>query len=349
MDKEKYYWLKLFEDFFTNPRIKKLRRIPGGDTYVVIYLKLALLSIKNNANIEYEGIAETLAGELSLRIDETEESIEVTLSYLKSHGMLIQLDDTLCHLPEIARCAGSETRAAARKREQRERNRLEEKKALDKIGMITVCDIVPQMSQVCPADVPPRKEERKSAQKERIKEYKKEDYVLQKRTGQETGTSLTSIRGGSFEMRMTDRLIKSCLRDLPHQKNIPATELQKQTWALEFARLKTDGYSEGDIEKTLDFATTNEFWKVHIRSSRKFREKFEQLYLKAVSSHKEKSQGKNVKNKFNSMENHRYNISELEKALLGRTKTDDISSIYDTGNDSGSKKPESFVDGQSMK
>ena len=37
---KRYYWLKLKDDFFTSKRIKKLRAMAGGDTYLIIYLKL---------------------------------------------------------------------------------------------------------------------------------------------------------------------------------------------------------------------------------------------------------------------------------------------------------------------
>ena len=42
---KRYYWIKLKEEFFTDKRIKRLRRISGGDTYTIIYLKLLLLRI----------------------------------------------------------------------------------------------------------------------------------------------------------------------------------------------------------------------------------------------------------------------------------------------------------------
>ena len=46
---KRYYWLKLKDDLFTSIRIKKLRRMAGGDTYLIIYLKLQLKAIKNDA------------------------------------------------------------------------------------------------------------------------------------------------------------------------------------------------------------------------------------------------------------------------------------------------------------
>ena len=44
---KRYYWLKLPDDFFRQKPIKKLRRIAGGDTYTIIYLKMLLVSLKN--------------------------------------------------------------------------------------------------------------------------------------------------------------------------------------------------------------------------------------------------------------------------------------------------------------
>ena len=43
---KRYYWLKLKEDFFNDVRMKRLRKISGGETYTIIYLKLLLLSLK---------------------------------------------------------------------------------------------------------------------------------------------------------------------------------------------------------------------------------------------------------------------------------------------------------------
>ena len=50
-DTKKYYWLKLYSDFFTSKRIKKLRKLAGGETYTIIYLKMQLLALGNNGYI----------------------------------------------------------------------------------------------------------------------------------------------------------------------------------------------------------------------------------------------------------------------------------------------------------
>ena len=72
----RYYWLKLRDTFFEEPKIKKLRRIAGGDTFTIIYLKMLLLSINNGGMLIHEGIEEDFSDELSLVMDEDAENVK---------------------------------------------------------------------------------------------------------------------------------------------------------------------------------------------------------------------------------------------------------------------------------
>lgn len=127
MAEKRFYWLKLSEDFFKSRDIKKLRKIAGGDTYTIIYLKLLLLSLKDNGYLYYEGVEPTFAEEMALAIDEDEENVEVTLNYLEQRGLLERktLDEYL--LTACAEMTGSETSAARRMRKTREKRALNEK------------------------------------------------------------------------------------------------------------------------------------------------------------------------------------------------------------------------------
>lgn len=51
MAEKKYYWLKMTDQFFEDKAIKKLRKIAGGDTYTIIYLKMLLTAIKQGKQI----------------------------------------------------------------------------------------------------------------------------------------------------------------------------------------------------------------------------------------------------------------------------------------------------------
>ena len=85
---KRYYWLKLPEDFFGDKAIKRLRKIAGGYTYVIIYLKMMLRSLKDDGYLYYDGLEEDFPAELALDLDEEEDNVQVTLNFLLQHGKL---------------------------------------------------------------------------------------------------------------------------------------------------------------------------------------------------------------------------------------------------------------------
>ncbi len=85
---KRYYWLKLPEDFFRQKSIKKLRRIAGGDTYTVIYLKMLLVAIKQDGKLYFEGVEDDFCKELALDLDEDLDNVKVTIQFLVSQGLM---------------------------------------------------------------------------------------------------------------------------------------------------------------------------------------------------------------------------------------------------------------------
>ena len=69
---KRYYWLKLKADWFSDKRIKKLRSIAGGDTHTIIYLKMMLLSLKDEGKLYFEGVEDNFASEIALALDDDE-------------------------------------------------------------------------------------------------------------------------------------------------------------------------------------------------------------------------------------------------------------------------------------
>lgn len=121
---KRYWWLKLKEDFFRQVEIKKLRKIAGGDTYTVIYLKMMLLSLKNEGHIAYECPESEFIENLALDIDEDEENVSVTVAFLRKHNLLVESDfESDVSLPKAAEAIGSETAAASRMRDMRNRKK----------------------------------------------------------------------------------------------------------------------------------------------------------------------------------------------------------------------------------
>ena len=131
----KFYWLKLKNDYFSQPKIKKLRRIAGGDTYTIIYLKMQLLSLQNDGRLYFEGIEDNFIEEMALTLDEDVENVSVTVQYLLRQGLLEAVSDDEYMMNETKALIGSETPSAARVRKHRENQ-----KALQCNTNVTKCN-----------------------------------------------------------------------------------------------------------------------------------------------------------------------------------------------------------------
>ena len=121
-DGKRYYWLKLYDDFFGSLRIKKLRKMAGGDTYVIIYLKMQLKAMKSDGVLTWKGVEQDFVDELALDLDEEPDNVRVTLAYLISCGLAETSDKINFFFPYAVENTGSETSAAERMRKMRERN-----------------------------------------------------------------------------------------------------------------------------------------------------------------------------------------------------------------------------------
>jgi predicted phage replisome organizer len=123
MAKEKrYYWLKFKRDFFDDLRIRKLQGIPGGDTYVLTYIKILTYSINTSGIIVYQGIFETIEEEIALEIREDPKTIRFVLEYASNHGMLEGMEEQgKFYLPYVAENTGSEGASAQRMRKLRDK------------------------------------------------------------------------------------------------------------------------------------------------------------------------------------------------------------------------------------
>ncbi len=119
---KRYFWLKLKEDFFSSKRIKKLRNMAGGDTYLIIYLKLQLKAMKQDGIIRFDHLEQNIADELALDLDENPDDVAATLIYLTSCGLAEASDSEQFYFPYAVENVGSESSAAERMRKMRERN-----------------------------------------------------------------------------------------------------------------------------------------------------------------------------------------------------------------------------------
>ena len=195
-DNRRYYWLKLKEDFFTGERIKRLRKISGGDTYTIIYLKLLLLSLKDSGKLYYDGVETDFIKELAFTIDETHDDVMVTVNYIVAQGLMeIITENDEYFLTEIPSLIGSETASTRRSRKSRGQ------KALQCNTGATPCNF---LQQNCNGDIEIEKEIdielEKEGEKEKISPSLYGEYKNVSLTDEEYGKLKDKMQGHRDKM-----------------------------------------------------------------------------------------------------------------------------------------------------
>ncbi|MEF2024758.1 DnaD domain protein [Streptococcus dysgalactiae] len=162
-----YFWLKFDKKFFDNLFIKRLKNTSGGYAMTVIYIRLMLESIETDCILYYEGYFESLIQELALKLDVSEDDLNMTFSYFTKCG-LIQIDENgNAILPQAKSMLEQESNWAKYKRDQR---KLEKK--------MTELDNVQPLSNMCPTDIEIEKELKLDKELELELEQDKEDRFV---------------------------------------------------------------------------------------------------------------------------------------------------------------------------
>ncbi len=97
-----------------------MRKLPGGEEITIIYLKIMLVSLADEGKIYFEGLADDLAEELALLIDEDPEAIRMALLFLSQKNLLTTSDNFQYKLEQVPEMIGSETASTRRARKHRE-------------------------------------------------------------------------------------------------------------------------------------------------------------------------------------------------------------------------------------
>lgn len=141
----RYYWIKIFREFFANKTIKKIRKMPGGDTYIIIYMRMQLLALCQpdiahvdgttviNGWIMYEGVEDTIEQEIALELDEEVSAVKAAFRLFVKLGW-IEIVNADAFFPAIP--AGSEGESAQRMRAKR----IRDKRASQCDGETSQCD-----------------------------------------------------------------------------------------------------------------------------------------------------------------------------------------------------------------
>ena len=162
----RYYWYKLKNDFFSQITIKKMRRSQNGDTKVIIYLKMILMTIDNDGYIEFKGVEDDICDEIAIALDEEPELVKETVEQLKDMGLIEMLEEDF-FLPEAKGGVGSECDSAERVRKCRAN-----KKMLQRNNKVTESN---EEVTNCNTQVTQRREKENREEKEEIKRDKERD------------------------------------------------------------------------------------------------------------------------------------------------------------------------------
>lgn len=123
---KKYYWIKLKTDFFESETIDWLSFQPNGCEYVVLYLKLCLLTANKNGELS------AMIGDIIMPYDVNRiaritkfpfDTVVVALELFKKIGLIYEQDNGILKIPYVGEVVGSETEHAEKKRRYRERQK----------------------------------------------------------------------------------------------------------------------------------------------------------------------------------------------------------------------------------
>ena len=129
MKRKTYYFLKLQDEFFDRVDIKRIRSLPGGDSLIVIYLKLLEKVMNSQGQWIYENVLPVREGELAFWLEEDENLVKMLVATLINMGLAIEITPDVLYFPETEEMKEKITDDALRKREYRKK-KAEEKRAL---------------------------------------------------------------------------------------------------------------------------------------------------------------------------------------------------------------------------
>lgn len=120
---KRYFWLKLKEDWFSGTTEKYLKSLPAGDSLLITYLKIQLVSLKTEGFLKYERLLPSAEEEIAMIIDEPVNNVRLLISVLLKTGAIERLDDNSLYLLSLQNLIGSEGSSADRVRRFRERQK----------------------------------------------------------------------------------------------------------------------------------------------------------------------------------------------------------------------------------
>lgn len=118
-DNQKYYYMRLKEDFFDTEEMKLLESLPDGYLYSNILLKLYLMSLKKAGRLMFNERIPYNAQMIATLTRQQVGTVEKALGVLKEFGFIEILDTGAIYMLDIQSFIGQSSTEADRKREYR--------------------------------------------------------------------------------------------------------------------------------------------------------------------------------------------------------------------------------------
>ena len=116
---QRYYWLKLQDNFFERDEIKIIESMSNGKDYILFYLKLMLKSINDSGRLMLKNTISYTPEMLSTITNTNIDVVRVAVDTFIGLGLMEKLDDGALFMSEVNKMLGTETKYAQKKREYR--------------------------------------------------------------------------------------------------------------------------------------------------------------------------------------------------------------------------------------
>jgi predicted phage replisome organizer len=126
MQKNKFYWMRLYTDFFENPSIIHIRSLKDSDFYIVTLLKMSLMSVKYDGKLRVSDSMSYTKESLSKALGVKPTKLIKAIALFQELDLISIDDEESLIMNGVIDATGSETPSAERKRRQRERELKEE-------------------------------------------------------------------------------------------------------------------------------------------------------------------------------------------------------------------------------
>ena len=197
MQAKRYYWLKLHEHFFDRAVIKYLRRLPEGDTIVLIYLELLCISLCTDGYVYTDGLYQSMEEDIALMLGEEVMKVKLALTALEAAKLISRgSKEADYYMQEYPDMVGSEVDSARRVRAMRARRKQES------VTMKRSCnDAVTEGNAI---ETTCNTEKEIEIDKEKESEKETEDTVAPKACGMYQNVYLTNPELQSLKERFPD-------------------------------------------------------------------------------------------------------------------------------------------------